>query len=239
MHPFLLQGKKRYAAVKFEGNMDKGKVSYSGLEVVRRDNCPLLKTIQTDFFKHLLEDIDPNGAATSLLNHIQNLMAGKVSFEDLTISKNLSKLKYAGNQIHVSLNERIRARTPALAYSVGSRIPYVVVTGRGELYERGEDPVYAKEHCYPIDKNYYFQKQIVGPMMRLMTPLFGFANAKLFFERSRGTGLHTHFSTSHSNWIPPILGDTDTAIREIKKKVKRDPDVQTSTLHSFFKPSKK
>mgnify|MGYP003331464923 CR=1 FL=1 len=82
--------------------MDKGKVSYSGLEVVRRDNCKLLKQVQTDFFKHLLEEIDPHAAATSLLNHIKELMSGKVSLEMLTISKNLSKLKYAGNQIHVS-----------------------------------------------------------------------------------------------------------------------------------------
>jgi DNA polymerase delta subunit 1 len=237
MHPFLLQGKKRYAAVKFEGSMDNGKVSYSGLEVVRRDNCPLLKQVQTDFFKHLLEEIDPEAAAASLLNHIKQLMSGKVSLENLTISKNLSKLKYAGNQIHVSLNNRIRERTPALAYKVGERVPYVVVTGQGQLYDRGEDPTFVQENCIPIDRDYYFKKQIMGPMMRLLVPLFGITNARLFFERARSGGIHDHFKSDREDWILPVLGDKTQANATHEKSKKRKVE-QKNTLDNFlFRPS--
>jgi len=228
--------RKRYCAMKYEFDMEKGKPSFSGLEIVRRDNCKLLKQVQTDFFDHLLKNIDPTGAAKSLLEHIQRLMSGKVSFEDLTISKNLAKLKYAGNQIHVSLNERILARTPAKVYKVGERIPYVVVTGPGQLYERGEDPEYAKKMRYPVDRAYYFEKQIKGPMTRLLAPLFGRANTELFFERARGGGIHDYYESNREDWIPPVLGDKlDTT----EKKKKRKPEVQTNTLHSFFKPCTK
>lgn len=232
--PFFLLGKKRYCATKYEFDMENGKQSFSGLEIVRRDNCPLLKTIQTDFFDRLLKHDDPIGAATSLLNHIKALMSGKVSLENLTISKNLSKLKYAGNQIHVSLNERIRARTPALAYSVGSRIPYVVVTGRGQLYERGEDPTFVRENCIPIDRSYYFEKQIKGPMQRLLIPLFGNANTRLFFERAQQGAMHSFMASDKEDWIPPLLGDR----KDKPKGKKRKAETQKNTLDGFFKKKK-
>jgi len=231
-----LQAKKRYGSVKYEFDMENGKMSFTGLEVVRRDNCRLLKKTQEDFFQQLLVNIDPQGAAKSLLKNIQDLMTGKIPLELLTISKKLAKAKYANPQIHVSLNDRIRKRTPALAYSVGSRIPYVVTMGKGQLFERGEDPNFIKANCLSVDYNYYFEKQLAQPMARLLVPLFGHKNTKIFFERAQNGAIHSHFTSDKQNWIPPLLGDT---VEEEKPKgKKRKPPPQSNNMMNYFKKKK-
>jgi len=232
--PFFLLSKKRYAGMMFSGGDNvNGKQSFTGVEIVRRDNCTLLKQTQELFFEQLLRNISPEGAAKSLLNNIKDLMSGKVPLEMLTISKKLAKAKYVNPQIHVSLNDRIRERTPALAYTVGSRIPYVVTMGRGPLFDRGEDPQFVKENFLAVDRHYYFTKQIMGPMTRLLVPLFGHKNTKIFFERAQQGALHSHFKSNREDWIPPVLGD-----EEEKKTKKRKASPQKNNLQNYFKKSK-
>lgn len=231
--PFFIISKKRYCSVKYEFDMEKGKPSYSGLEIVRRDNCKLLKQTQTQFFEKLLVHIDPQGAARSLLENIKQLMTNKVPLDMLIISKKLAKAKYAGNQIHVSLNERIAEREPSQVYSVGSRIPFVVIAGPGQLYERGESVQFIKDNCLAIDRQYYFAKQLVQPMKRLLVPLFGSRNTALFFERSQQGAMHSHFRSNKEDWIPPILMEEE----EVKTKKRKAP-VQTNTMMSYFKKKK-
>ena len=235
MAPFFLLSKKRYAGMLFAGGDNiNGKQSFTGLEIVRRDNCKLLKQTQTEFFQEILQNISPEGAARSLLKNIKDLMTGKVPLEMLTISKKLAKAKYAGNQIHVSLNDRIRERTPALAYSVGSRVPYVVVAGPGPLYERGENPQFVKDNFLAIDRQYYFTKQIMGPMTRLLVPLFGHKNTKIFFERAQQGAIHIHFKSNKEDWIPPLLGEEEE--KKVTKKRKAPP--QKNNLQNYFKKSR-
>jgi len=233
--PFYLLSKKRYAGMKYVDDMTKGKQDFTGLEIVRRDNCKLLKHTQEQFFEQLLQNISPNGAAKSLLNNIKELMTGKVPLDMLTISKKLAKAKYAGNQVHVSLNERIRERTPALAYSVGSRIPYVVIAGHGQLYERGEDVQFVKDNFLAIDYQYYLAKQLVQPMTRLLEPLFGRKHTKLFFERAQNGAIHSHFKSNKEDWIPPLLGDE---VEEPKKKKRKKPPQKNNLTNYFSKKSK-
>ena len=214
--------------------MEKGNPSYTGLEIVRRDNCKLLKQTQEQFFQELLVNIDAQGATRSLLKNIKELMTGKVPLEQLVISKNLAKAKYAGNQIHVSLNERIRQREPSQVYSVGSRIPFVVIAGHKPLYDRGEDPQFVKDNFLAIDRQYYFEKQIMGPMKRLLQPLFGNKNTNLFFERAQQGALHSHFKSNREDWMPPLLSE-----EEEKVSKKRKAPQQSNTMMSYFSKKSK
>jgi len=234
--PFYMLSKKRYAGVKYEGgNNINGKQDFTGIELVRRDNCKLLKRTQEMFFEQLLLNSSPIGAAKSLLKNIKELMTGKIPLDMLIISKKLAKLNYAGNQVHAHLNDRIRERMPALVYKVGSRIPYVIIAGRGQLYERGEDVQYVKDNCLAIDYQYYLAKQIVGPMMRLLVPLFGQTNSNLFFERAQNGAIHQHFTSNKVDWIPPLLGD----VEEEKKKKKRKAPIQKNSLSNYFSKKSK
>lgn len=218
--------------MKYEFDMEKGKPSYSGLEIVRRDNCKLLKKTQTEFFEKLLVHIDPRGAVGKLLENIKDLMTGKVPMDLLVISKKLAKAKYANPQPHQKLNERIAEREPTLVYKVGARIPFCYVAGPAPLNERAEDPQFIKDNCLAIDRKYYLEKQIMKPMERLLVPLFGGKNTKLFFERAQQGAIHTHFKSNKADWIPPLLCDSE---EEKPSKKRKEPPAQKNTMMSYFK----
>ena len=58
------------------------------------------------------------------------------------------------------------------AYRSGDRVPYVIVHRKNaeKLFEKSEDPAYCREHAIPVDYGYYLEKQLWGPIERLLTP---------------------------------------------------------------------
>ena len=171
------------------------------------------------------------------LEFIQKLVRRKIPLEDLVISKTFSKEHYVNPQVHVNLNDRIKKRDPTQAYALGQRIPFIITQGRGKLFERGESLQYIKDNCIPWDAEYYLDRQLKMPMTRLLVPLVGAVNGRLFFERARGDGLHNHFNSNKELWIPPVLENLETTVQEIKKKKRKAP-VQKNTIDSFFKNKK-
>lgn len=79
--------------------------------------------------------------------------------------------QYKARLAHVELAEKMRKRDPANAPNIGDRIPYVIVCGSkgSKNYENAEDPIYAMEHDLPIDYNYYIEKQIKPPLLRIFS----------------------------------------------------------------------
>jgi DNA polymerase delta subunit 1 len=55
------------------------------------------------------------------------------------------------------------------APSIGDRIAYIMIAGTkgSKNYENAEDPNYVLEHDIPIDFNYYLEKQIKPPLLRI------------------------------------------------------------------------
>lgn len=230
--PLFLLGKKRYCGIKYE-SVDVGKRQVMGMEATRRDNCLYLKSTQLEFIDKLCDN-KPEEAMESLRKRIFDLAHGKVPIEQLVISKKFGKTDYKNVQIHVELNDRIKKRTPALAYSLGSRIPYVVVKGSGPLAQRGEDADFITKHNIPIDLGYYLDKQIVAPMLRLVAPLVGTERATLFFQRAPQRGIHDHFTSSRSTYVPRLLAEGEQDAGPAKKK-KKTAVPQKRTLDSYFK----
>ena len=184
--PFYLLSKKRYAGLKYE-TLGQGtpKLATTGLELVRRDNAQLLPKLQRAFLEHLVVQGDADAALRSVHSTVRQLVAGEVDIKDFIISKKYAKTTYKTPQIHVQLNSRIARRSPGEEYVIGDRIPYVVIKDGGKpLYERGEDPKYAKTHNLPLDVDYYFSKQIEQPMVRLIAPLVGARACDNFFQRA-------------------------------------------------------
>ena len=235
-------GKKRYASVKYEFDMSKGKVSFSGVEAKRRDNCLLLKKTQLQLFDDLLKDMDERKALLNLHGTIRNLMTGKVDIDDLVISKKLSKANYAAAQVHVNVNEGIRKRSPGEAYKIGARVPFLIIkrSGKTKVADKGIDVPFFKANrdSFFIDTAYYYEKQIRTPMLRLIAPIVGHANALLFLERARGGRADKFFKPNAAPWLPPILdctvaGEIDEEEEELvpeppKKKAKQ------MNMMSFF-----
>lgn len=255
--PFLLLGKKRYCARKYEFDMDDFNLSYSGIELKRRDNAQILGKAQREYLNALLIDQDYVAALKTIEVNVKALLENRVPIEQLVISKKLAKQTYASPQIHVNLNERIRQRSPALAYALGDRIPYVVtMDGRKDVCQRGEDPEFVRAHPeIKLDIDYYLTKQLKTPMGRLVTPIVGELAFEAWWSRTVGGAADAFFASSLTGTIPRMLTSSQMDARrehDIKtnqrklmaqqeRKRKRDPknpqNVQLprqSTLLSFF-----
>lgn len=180
----LFIAKKRYALWRFEESPTspsgwKDKIKVVGMETVRRDWCKL--TGRT--LNHVLELILKEGRTTDAVVHVQGVIEQlrkmEVPIEDITLTRKYTKGtgSYKSKQPHVQLVEKIKARGEE-APVIGDRVEFIIVTGKKrkghntELFvDRAEDPKYAAEHGMVIDKDYYINKQILPPVMRIFEAL--------------------------------------------------------------------
>jgi len=180
-YPFVLIAKKRYTGLLWTKADNYDKIDYKGIEVVRRDNCIFVRQILDNVIKILLIQFDLKGSIEYVKNQIQLLLTNKVDLSKLIISKSLKAGLYKNKQPHSELVEKIKLRDPGNAPSVGDRIPFVIIKGSDEkVYTRSEDPVYVLENNLSIDSNYYLNKQLKKPLLRLFGPIIPNAESVLF-----------------------------------------------------------
>jgi DNA polymerase delta subunit 1 len=186
--PYFLYSKKRYAAKMWEGRTRPDgsvtcmfkKVDIKGLQVVRRDSCPFVRETLKTLLDMMLESSDPRPVIAFARQASEQLSTGKVPVEKLMMSKQLGA-DYKVPMPHVSVRNKIRARAPGSEPQQGDRVAFVVVGGPGKLYEKAEDPVWAKEHAVPLDYQYYFLNQLKKPICDLLEPLVGANPERLVF----------------------------------------------------------
>ena len=172
--PYVLYSKKRYAARMYEKGRD-GKVSFKkidvkGLQVVRRDSCPYVRETLKKLLDLILESSDPRPAIDLARERARDLMGGAVPVERLLMSKQLAS-EYKVPMPHVAVRDKIKARAPGSEPQQGDRVPFVIVKGPGRMFEKAEDPVWAREKSIPIDYQYYFTNQFKKPVQDLLEPL--------------------------------------------------------------------
>ena len=89
MWPFILFSKKRYACVIWTNTKKHDYIDYKGIQVVRRDNCPLIKQKSMRIFEKILLDRDIPMAVEMARDYTKNLLEGNYPIKDLIISKSL------------------------------------------------------------------------------------------------------------------------------------------------------
>ncbi len=179
--PYFLYSKKRYAAkmwtekigpdgvreVKFD------KIDVKGLQVVRRDSCKFVRDTCKRLLETVLESQDPSGAVTLAREAKDTLLNGRVTTEDLVLTKSLAA-DYKVKMPHVEVVNKMRERNPGSEPQIGSRVPFVVIKtkkGLDKLFEKSEDPEWVKEKRIPLDYEYYFEHQLKKPVEDLLEPL--------------------------------------------------------------------
>ena len=188
----IFLAKKRYALWIFEriGEGWKDKIKVRGMETVRRDWCGLTsKTLKT-----CLELVLKEGKVEEAVEHVRSVVLRLQNLdlsldpsllEDLTLTRRYTKSSgsYKNKQPHIQLVEKIRERGGTVP-GVGDRVPFVIVQGkRGkknkELFvNRAEDPSYVLEKNIPLDADYYLEKQILPPVLRIFES-FGVTKERL------------------------------------------------------------
>ncbi len=167
--PYLLMAKKRYAGLYWTNPNKYDKMDCKGIETVRRDNCQLVRTVIDTCLRKILIDRDVGGAVEYAKSQISALLQGRVDMSMLVITKSYAKDDYKNRQPHVELVEKMKKRDAGSAPVVGDRVPYVMIQGpkKALVCEKSEDPIYALENNVPIDAQYYMERQLSKPLMRL------------------------------------------------------------------------
>jgi DNA polymerase elongation subunit (family B) len=90
---FIIFSKKRYVGNKYEESATDFKQTSMGIVLKRRDNAPILKTIYGGAIQILLNERNVEKAANFVREKTMEMIQGKMSLSQLTITKSLSKYK--------------------------------------------------------------------------------------------------------------------------------------------------
>jgi DNA polymerase elongation subunit (family B) len=101
---FIIFSKKRYVGNKYEESATDFKQTSMGIVLKRRDNAPVLKTIYGGAIKILLNERDVAKAAQFVSDKTLDMVQGKMSLSQLTITKSLSA-KYKPDYIKGDIQE--------------------------------------------------------------------------------------------------------------------------------------
>lgn len=232
--PFLLLKKKKYLSMKYEFDPHQGKISASGIEMVRRDNTLFCAQTMETFVSALLQDNDLPKALAIVRAAVGALVRGEVSYELLTQSKKLSKLHYKTKVPHITVLNKMRRRCPAEAPKLGDRVAFVILAGApGEKSSaRAEDPKYAEAHQLPLDLREYVRTQLDGPLTRILEVVIGRASCRELFDVSRYERIEGRTSGA-------LLSDhgftSSVATRTIQpRKQRKTTGTTDSKITSFF-----
>eukprot|EP00477_Mikrocytos_mackini_P002013 GAHX01002201.1.p1 GENE.GAHX01002201.1~~GAHX01002201.1.p1 ORF type:complete len:1261 (-),score=297.70 GAHX01002201.1:36-3818(-) len=196
----LIIKKKKYAALKilnFTAKQPKTEIEMKGLDLVRRDNCVLVRKICTEILNIIL--LENNKQEEDLYldifilleKLIEDLNTNKVDFRDFLITKAINKNIDSYNKEntpHIYLADRLNKKGGK--FGMGKRISYLICEGEGKLCEK----VYVIEELYEkklkIDVEYYIKHQIFPAIMRLL---------EVFMKDSIETIYKIFNITKHSN----------------------------------------
>lgn len=241
MFPFIILSKKRYVGNLYEDLDDpsKFKMKSMGLVLKRRDNANIVKIVYKGIIDMLLNRMGVDNAVNFLNERIDDLIAGRVQIEDLTITKSLSaNYKQPDRIAHKVLANRIGLRDPGNKPQSSDRIPYVFVdigadpkvkTLQGD---RIETPTFIREHDLKVDVQHYITNQIMEPVKQLFSivveQLPGYVKPGDHWERVRealvvkgmkGEKLDDKMDTLKEDEVQRLL--FEPVLESIGKKAKR------------------
>lgn len=178
----LLLKKKKYAAIKLKNPFDEKVGTYmeiKGLDMVRRDWCPLTKVLCDEVLKLVLSGQNRENLARALTEKFADygsrLQQGKIPLSQFIITKQLTKptseYKDGKRQPHVRVAEGLKKRGENEANLVNHFIPYVICKGdpHSQFAERAFHPdEVMRDKKLAIDIDYYANQQILPPLTRLL-----------------------------------------------------------------------
>ncbi len=174
-YPYLLFTKKRYAGMMFTEPNAPAYMDIKGLQLVRRDNCQLVKAVSNDILETIMRDKSASLAVAAAKKHILALLNNQNPMESYITSKSLkSDYKNPESQPHCQVALKIHQRR-GYPVSSGERVPYIFIEDLdkpdGLQAQRAEDPAYAEEHGLIVDRLHYLDSQISGPVETLLDVL--------------------------------------------------------------------
>ena len=205
---FIIFSKKRYVGNKYEESATDFKQTSMGIVLKRRDNAPILKTIYGGAIKILLNERNVNKAVNFVKEKTMDMIAGKMSLSQLTITKSLSKYKADW------IKDDIKQLEDKIQRAKGDELTKL----RIQLGRKKAD--LASAPPYPAHK-------ILADRMAERDP----GNAPATGERMG----YVYIATPTGKPVPELQGDRIETIEFIKKN-NLQPDYQYYIEHQLMKP---
>ena len=169
--PLLLFAKKRYSGLMYTKPDKSDYLDSKGIQLVRRDNCPLVKTISKGILDKIMYEKDIDGAMEFAREQLRLVMSGKVDIKEFILSKTLRVGYKNDNLPHLQVARKIEDRNgPGSGPKSGERVPFVFVQTKGKKdlgSTKAEDPTYVTEQGLKIDLLYYLKHQLESPVVSL------------------------------------------------------------------------
>lgn len=185
----LLLKKKKYAAMVIQGRGSDGQMQFSrktsGLDMVRRDWCPISKEVSGYVLDRLLGGRSREDAVENIHTYLREIGENiqSQSWEGFVITKSLTKMPHeysdAKTQPHVQVAIKMIQRNEQV--QAGQVIQYLVVEGSSSsVAERALTPKeFAAATDAKLDFAWYLATQIHPPVSRLCEVIEGTDTARL------------------------------------------------------------
>lgn len=196
----LLHAKKKYAAL--NASIDKeGKehtvLEVKGLDMKRREYCPLSKDVSVHVLNTILSDQDPETALQGTYEYLEGIRTqveqNEIRMDRYKINTKLSKdpNAYPGGKNMPAVQVALRMRKNGRVVKAGTVITFVITKQEDEDPEqknpalpvaeraRALNEVMIKGNGLKPDPEYYLEKQIFGPVERLLERIESFDIVRL------------------------------------------------------------
>lgn len=194
----LLHAKKKYAALNVSIDKD-GKehtiLEVKGLDMKRREYCPLSKDISTHILNTILSDVDPESALQEIYAYLEDIKTkieeNSIRIDKYKINTKLSKdpKAYPGGKTMPAVQVALRMREAGRVVKAGTVITFIITKPQiknGEMVQsHPAERAYAltevigKDTKLAPDPEYYLEKQIMAPVERLLERIEGFDVVRL------------------------------------------------------------
>jgi DNA polymerase delta subunit 1 len=171
-YPYMLFSKKRYAGLLFSSPEKPDYIDVKGLQLVRRDNAPIVKKVSQAILDSIMYERSTDKALCAARAAVLDVLQHREPMDSFVVSKAL-RGSYANpdSQPHVVVARKIKERTGE-AIASGERVPYVFVVDNNidskMISAKAEDPSFATQHNLALDYLYYIDNQLMSPIHALL-----------------------------------------------------------------------
>ena len=167
---YLLYMKKKYAGMKMERLEEEPKLAIKGLNPVRGDKMPIVKTVSKQILQCLLIDKDAKKAIQCLKDALQATVDDKLDPADFLQEKKLAKSidLYPPGTLHVRVAREMRKRDPGTAPGAGEMVKFLVVEGREKINAVDFDHFMKNRTRYRLDYEYYLKNLMCAALGDLL-----------------------------------------------------------------------
>ena len=211
--PFLLMAKKRYVGNKFDEGKSPPVIDAKGVEMIRRDNFPLLPRTMQECVQSLMRN-----NVEEALQRVSDVMQyirteANLDVSVFTISKELTKpvTEYSAMPPHVVVASRV-------PHDVHERVQYIVSNAYGSIGDKAAHP--SEMRSKSVDRPWY-AAQLQRSMRRILKHCCSDERMTRAFSAGQENEI---MSTGHEPILLSLGASTDTVVRR-----KRKPALITQT----------